>query len=251
MAVLALVRPPAPSFVHALSHHSEKKSIDFDRAVDQHRGYMEALEKTGITVTCLPPLDEFPDSTFIEDNAVIMADRALLTFMKEASRHGETLHIRKPLEKFLPVETLQAPVLIDGGDILQTESTVFVGQSQRTNRQAAEALSQFTRKKIVTVPVHRGPHLKTFASYLGKNVLVIDPTSVEPDAFATFERIEVCEEERYAANCLAVGNHVLMPEGFPDLADRIAQHGFEVVPLAMSEFEKADGGVTCLSLIFS
>jgi len=251
MTALALVRPPAPSFVNALSSHSEKKSIDFDQALDQHRGYVEALRKTGITVTRLEPLDAFPDSTFIEDNAVIMEDRALLTFMKEESRHGETKHTQEPLGKHLPVEILSPPVLIDGGDILQTESTVFVGQSQRTNRQAAEALSQFTRKKIVPVPVHRGPHLKTFASYLGKNVLVIDPTSVDPSAFETFERIEVREEERYAANCLAVGNHVLMPEGFPDLAGSIAEHGFEVIPLAMSEFEKADGGVTCLSLVLS
>lgn len=248
MTSYALVRPPAPSFVNALSRHSEKNSIDFDQAADQHRGYVEALRKMGVPVTCLEPLDEFPDSTFIEDNAVIVEDRALLTCMKEASRHGETEHIREALEKHLPVEILSPPALMDGGDILQTESTVFVGQSQRTNRQAAEALSQFTRKKIVTVPVYRGPHLKTFASYLGKNILVIDPTSVDPAAFETFERIEVREEERYAANCLAVGNQVLMPEGFPDLAGRIAQHGFEVIPLAMSEFEKADGGVTCLSL---
>lgn len=251
MTAFALVRPPAPSFVHALSNHSEKKSIDFDRAVDQHRDYVEALQKAGVAVTRLEPLNGFPDSTFIEDNAVILEDRALLSAMKEESRKGETKHIRGPLERHLPVEILVPPAQIDGGDVLQTESTVFVGQSQRTNQQAAEALSKFTRKKVVTVPVHRGPHLKTFASYLGKNVLVIDPTSVEPSAFETFERIEVREEERYAANCLAVGGRVLMPEGFPDLAGRIAEHGFEVIPLAMSEFEKADGGVTCLSLILS
>ena len=147
MTALALVRPPAPSFVDALSHHSEKKSIDFDRVVDQHRGYVAALRQAGVTVTCLEPLDGFPDSTFIEDNAVILENRALVTAMKEKSRAGETEHIREFLEKHLPVEILTPPVVIDGGDILQTESTVFVGQSQRTNRQAAEALSQFTQKK--------------------------------------------------------------------------------------------------------
>ncbi len=251
MTALALVRPPAPAFVHALSHHLEKKSIDFDQAADQHRGYVEALRKAGVAVTCLEPLNEFPDSPFIEDNAVILEGRALLTSMKEESRKGEIEHTREPLEKHLPVEILKPPVQIDGGDILQTESTVFVGQSQRTNGQAAEALSQFTRKKIVTVPVHGGPHLKTFASYLGKNILVIDPTSVDPSAFKKFDWIEVREEERYAANCLTVGDRVLMPAGFPDLAGRIAKHGFEVIPLAMSEFEKADGGVTCLSLFLS
>ncbi len=249
MTARALVRPPAPAFVHALSHHSEKKSIDFNQAVDQHRGYVAALRQVGIAVTCLEPLNGFPDSPFIEDNAVILEGRALLTAMKEESRKGETEHTRDPLEKHLPVEILKPPVQIDGGDILQTESTVFVGQSQRTNGQAAEALSQFTCKKVVTVPVHGAPHLKTFASYLGKNILVIDPTSVDPAAFEKFERIEVREEERYAANCLVVGDRVLMPAGFPDLAGRIAKHGFEVIPLAMSEFEKADGGVTCLSLI--
>ena len=109
MTALALVRPPAPAFVHALSHHPGKKSIDFDQVVDQHRGYVDALEKAGVTVIGLEPLNEFPDSPFIEDNAVIFEGRALLTCMKEESRKGETEHTLKHLEKHLPVEILMPP----------------------------------------------------------------------------------------------------------------------------------------------
>lgn len=247
----ALVRPPSPTFINALSGHPEASSIDFEKARQQHAAYCQALTTTGATVETLEPLDAFPDSVFIEDNAVILEERAVLCSMKETSRMGEIPYLADALPSHLPAVRLHPPVFIDGGDILQTESTVFVGQSQRTGEQAATALQALTSKTVVPVRVKEGLHLKTSVSYLGNNLLVIHPANVEAEKFREFEWIEVDDDEAYAANCLAVGEYVILPAGYPKLERRIQKHGLKTLPVAMSEFQKADGGVTCLSLLIN
>ena len=244
----ALVRTPCPDLVNALSEHSEALSIDFDKARQQHAAYCEALKTAGVTVEALEPLDDFPDSVFIEDNAVILEGRAILCSMKAISRQGEVLFLAEALQSRLPILRLQPPVFIDGGDILQTEDTVFVGQSQRTNPEAVTALQSLTSKLVIPLTVRQGLHLKTSVSVLGKDLLILNPSHLETEPFREFEWIEVGEEEAYAANCLTVGNYVILPAGFPKLEQRIQAHGFKTLPVAMSEYQKADGGVTCLSL---
>jgi len=245
----ALVRPPSKNFSKALSEHPEATSINFQKARQQHAAYCEALKTAGLAVEVLEPLDAFPDSVFIEDNAVILDGRAVLCSMKEASRKNEVAFLADTLQSRLPVLRLQAPVFIDGGDVLQTESTVFVGLSQRTHREAVEALQSLTHKPVVPVHVKQGLHLKTSVSALGNDLLIIQPSQVDTEPLNGYEWIEVDEDEAYAANCLAVGNHVILPAGFPKLEQRIQAHGFSTVPVEISEFQKADGGVTCLSLL--
>jgi dimethylargininase len=245
----ALVRRPSKNFTQALSEHPEATSINFQKAQQQHAAYCEALQTAGLTVEVLEPLDDFPDSVFIEDNAVILEGRAVLCSMKAVSRQGEVSFLAEALQSRLPVLHLQAPVFIDGGDILQTDDTLFVGQSQRTSAEAIEALQSLTSKQVVPVRVKQGLHLKTSVSTLGKNLLVINPSHIETEPFRSLEWIEVDEEEAYAANCLSVGNYVILPAGFPKLEQRIQQQGFKTLPVEMSEFQKADGGVTCLSLL--
>jgi len=248
-SIHAWVRSPSKNFPQALSKHPEVTSIDIQKTQQQHTTYCEALKTAGLTVDVLEPLDDFPDSVFIEDNAVILERRAILCSMKEASRQKEVSFLENILQPRLPVHRLQAPVCIDGGDVLQTEDTVFVGQSRRTNREAVKALQSLTSKQVVPVQVKQGLHLKTSVSALGNNLLAINPSHVEIEAFRDFEWIEVDEEEAYAANCLAVGNFVILPAGFQKLEQSIQAHGFSTLPIDMSEFQKADGGVTCLSLL--
>ena len=248
-ALRALVRPPSPNYINALSGHPDAGSIDLKKARQQHAAYCQALEQAGVTVERLEPLDDFPDSVFIEDNAVILNGRAVLCSMKEASRKNEIAFLADTLQSRLPVLRLQAPVFIDGGDILQTESAVFVGQSQRTSAEAIEALQSLTPKPVIPIVVKQGLHLKTSVSTLGKGLLIINPSHVETEPFRNFEWIEVDEEETYAANCLAVGENAILPAGFPKLEQRIQEYGFSTLPVDMSEFQKADGGVTCLSLL--
>jgi len=248
-AMRALVRPLSKNFANALSEHPWGSSINFQKARQQHTAYCEALKTARLTVEILELLDDFPDSVFIEDNAVILEGRAILCSMKETSRQGEVSYLADALQSRLPVLRLQAPVFIDGGDILQTEDTLFVGQSQRTNKEAIEALQPLTSKQVVPVRVKKGLHLKTSVSTFGKGLLIINPSHVETEPFHNFEWIEVDEEETYAANCLTVGENVILPAGFPKLEQRIQTHGFSTLPVEMSEFQKADGGVTCLSLL--
>jgi len=247
--VTALVRKPGPCFVQALSNHSERHAIDARRACQQHQLYAEALRKTGAEVISLEPLEGFPDSPFVEDTAVVFDHGALTASMKEESRQGEVASVAREMGRYRKLTSVQLPATLDGGDVLVTEQTVFVGLSSRTNREGIEAVAAFSGKPTIAVQVYKGLHLKSAVSYLGRNLLVVDPASVATAPFKTFEWIEVEENEPYAANCLSLGNFVLMPAGFPGVADKIRAHGFAVLELEMSEFEKADGGVTCLSLI--
>ncbi len=250
ISIRALVRPPSIRYINALAGRPEANSIDLEKARQQHAAYCESLELAGATVECLEPLDDFPDSVFIEDNAVILEGRAVLCSMKAASRTNEVSFLADTLQSRVPVMRLQPPVFIDGGDVLQTDDTVFVGLSQRTGTEAVEALQSLTPKPVIPVPVKTGLHLKTSVSFLGNKVLVIRPGCVEADCFKKFEWIEVDKDEAYAANCLAVGDSVILPAGFPKLEQRIGQQGFRTLPVAMTEFQKADGGITCLSLLF-
>lgn len=245
----ALVRKPSPAFVRALSSHPQKHQIDYQLACGQHLQYIDALKQAGAHVVILGPLDEFPDSPFVEDTAVIFGHEALICRMKEESRRGEIASVAEVIKKHRTIKYLKPPATLDGGDVLITDPTVFVGQSIRTNKEAIAALAAVCKKPCLPITVKRGLHLKSSVSYLGGNLLVIDPSSVDTSPFKNFDWIEVDEEEHYAANCLAMGGFVLMPAGYSKVADQIRSHGFQTLELEMSEFEKADGAITCLSLI--
>ena len=243
----ALVRPPGTRFSQAISGHPQKKRIDQAKALIQHQSYVDALKQVGGKILSLPPEDLLPESTFVEDTAFVFGETAFLCSAKEETRRNEVESVAKALNDHLKIVNLEP--YIDGGDILNTPQALYIGLSTRSNERAIQFLSQKIGKKIISVPVVKGLHLKSAVSYLGNNVLLIDPERVENDAFKNFQWIEVEEKDSYAANCLALGNQIIMPAGFPTIREKIIQHGFETVELEMSEFEKADGGVTCLSII--
>lgn len=250
-AFTAFVRKPGQQFSQALSGHPGRNDIDLATALNQHEGYVRALNQAEGKVEYLPTQDHLPDSTFVEDTAVILTDKILLCPMKETSRQEEVRSTATTLKKFGDCVSFDPLATLDGGDVLDTPDTIFVGLSKRTNLRAIRAFSKHTAKKIVPVAVTKGLHLKSAATFLGNNLLVIDPTRVDASHLKQFDWIAVTEEETYAANCLALGNRVLMPAGFPHVRDKIRAHGLETLELEMSEFEKADGGVTCLSLIIA
>jgi dimethylargininase len=243
----ALVRPPGTRFPQAISDHSQKKGIDQSRALIEHQSYVDALKRAGGKILSLPPEDLLPDSTFVEDTAFVFDETAFLCSAKEETRRNEVESVAQVLKDRLKVVNLEPHM--DGGDILNTPQVIYIGLSKRSNEIAIQSLSQKIDKEIVSVPVIKGLHLKSAVSYLGNNVLLIDPERVASGAFKNFQWIEVEEKDSYAANCLALGNRIIMPAGFPTIREKIRQHGFETVELEMSEFEKANGGVTCLSII--
>tara|TARA_B100000686_G_scaffold352290_1_gene453772 strand:+ start:1340 stop:2116 length:777 start_codon:yes stop_codon:yes gene_type:complete len=245
----ALVRKPTPSIVRAISQHPEKHTINYERARDQHHQYVAVLESSGAKVIHLPQLNDYPDAVFIEDTAVTVEDKAYLCSMGAKSRHSEGLSVLRVLEKLLPVETIDSPIMLDGGDVLQTEEILFMGLSTRTNQQAIDFFRSRVSKTVISVPVSNCLHLKTAATYIGQDTLIVDPQRIDLSIFSNFKKIEITPEESYSTNVLAIGDSIIMAEGYPRLSGILASRGFKVLTTPMSEFEKADGGITCLSLI--
>jgi dimethylargininase len=245
----AFVRKPGLKFSQAISEHPQKNDIDLAIALRQHEHYVEALKKIGGKVTHLPTQDHLPDATFVEDTAIILEDKILLCPMRESSRKEEVQSTATALKLFRECVTMDSPATLDGGDVMNTPNAIFVGLSKRSNIQAVQALAKLTPKKVIPVTVTKGLHLKSATTYLGNNLLIIDPSRLDASSLKDFDWIEVAENESYAANCLALGNTILMPTGFPSISEKIRAYGFKTIELEMSEFEKADGAVTCLSLI--
>ena len=243
----ALVRPPGTSFPQAISNHPQQKEINLSIALIQHQGYVQALKRAGAKILSLSPEDTLPDSTFVEDTAFIFGETAFLCSQKEETRRKEVGSVAKVLMEYRKIVTLEP--YLDGGDILNTPESIFIGLSKRTDERAIKNLSEKIDKNIVPVPVKKGLHLKSAVSYLGNNTLLINPERIGADEFRNFQWIEVEEKDSYVANCLVLRNQVIMPSGFSTIREKIRQNGFETVELEMSEFEKADGGVTCLSII--
>ncbi len=246
---IAFVRRPGSSFSQAISASPKNQPINVKRACLQHEHYIAALEKTGVEIVSLPAIHGYPDAPFVEDTTVVFDHLALACPNKEKSRRGEGASIHKEIKKYRTIKTLPPSVTLDGGDVLNTDEKIFVGISSRTNFEAVNALAKFTKKPIIPIKILRGLHLKTSVSYLGNDILVLDPSSVETNPLHEFKWIETDSSSHRAANCLAIENKVLMSKESNQIADRIHKEGFKTLELDISEFEKADGGLTCLSIM--
>ena len=246
---IAFVRRPGSSFSQAISANPKNQPINVKRACLQHEHYIAALEKTGVEIVSLPAIHGYPDAPFVEDTTVVFDHLALACPNKEKSRRGEGASIHKEIKKYRTIKTLPPSVTLDGGDVLNTDEKIFVGISERTNMEAVNALAKFTKKPVFPVEVLFGLHLKTSVTYLGNNILVLDPSSLDTHPLREFKWVEISRPNRYAANCLAIGDTVLMSKGSNEVADKIHEEGFKTLELDISEFEKADGGLTCLSIM--
>lgn len=233
----------------------------FELVQEQHGKYCEALIECGLELTVLEADLRFPDSTFVEDAAILTARGAVLTRPGALSREGEVDAIRETVERFYASpQTIEAPGTVDGGDIceaaLSGEDHFFIGLSHRTNEEGARQLAAHLGRLgygSSTIDV-RGMtsilHLKSGISYIGENTLVVMEEMAGLAAFAGYELVRVSEEESYGANCVRVNDRVLVAAGFPKLTAELRARGFDPLELDMSEFRKMDGGLSCLSLRF-
>jgi len=252
----AIVRTPGANFDEGLTTVS-LGAPSLDRVLGQHHHYCHALAECGLAVTSLEPDLRYPDSTFVEDTAILTARGAVLTRPGANSREGEVEAIRDAVLRFFPEPlTIESPGTVDGGDICETEDHFFIGLSHRTNDEGAQQLARhlasfgYTSSTIDVRPMTTILHLKSGISYIGDNTLVVMEEMAENSQFQDFELIRVSEEESYAANCVRVNGHVLVAAGFPKLIADLRAHGFSPLVLEMSEFQKMDGGLSCLSLRF-
>ena len=252
----AIVRPPAANFADGLTT-VDLGEPDVGRALAEHEAYSHALETLGLKLTRLSADARFPDSTFVEDAAVLAPRGAVLTRPGAPSRAGEVEGIAGALDAFFPqIRAITAPGTLDGGDICEAGDHWFIGLSQRTNEEGARQLASFLRADGVTssfVDIRGVPgilHLKSGIAWLsGRRIIVIDSLKADP-AFSDWEIVPVDPAEDYAANCVVVNDAVLFAKGFPRLERRISGLGFRPLLLDMSEFQKMDGGLSCLSLRF-
>ena len=252
----AIVRIPGSNFDSGLTT-AEFGAPVFDLARLQHRSYCQALEECGLALTTLDADLRFPDSTFVEDTAVLTPQGAVLTRPGAASREGEVEAIRQTVLGFFPnVLTIQPPGTVDGGDICETEKHFFIGLSHRTNEEGAQQLAAhlagfgYTSSSIDVRAMTSILHLKSGISYIGDNTLVAMEELAANELFRRFNVIRVSAEESYAANCVRVNKRVLIAKGFPGLTAELRARGFNPLALEMSEFQKMDGGLSCLSLRF-
>ena len=248
----AIVRTPGRSIVKGLSDSKTLGLPKYEEAMIQHQSYIDALTKCGLDVLVLEPCEEYPDSTFVEDVALITPNCAIITRPGVPSRRGEVHEIGFLLkQKFNNIEAIEAPGTIEGGDIMMIGDHYYIGLSERTNLEGAKQIIQILSKYGMsgsTISLNKVLHLKTGLSYLEENNLVVCGEFINDASFRRYNLIEIPEKESYAANCIWVNESVIIPLGYPTTKQRITNAGYPVIETDVSEFQKLDGGLSCLSL---
>jgi dimethylargininase len=252
----AIVRPPSATFADGLTS-AGLGAPDLPVALAQHAAYVAALEACGLAVTTLPPDDRFPDSTFVEDTAVLARGLAVFCRPGAPTRSGEVESIRPAVEAAFPSSaSIEAPGTVDGGDVCEAGDHVFIGISERTNEEGARQLAAhlLPRGLASTLVDVRGIpgllHLKSGIAWLGGRTLALTEPIASRASFAGWTLLRVPAGEEYAANAVLVNGRVLLAAGFPLFEAAVKAFGLPTLPLAMSEFRKLDGGLSCLSLRF-
>jgi dimethylargininase len=248
--LIAITRKVPSTFANAICASTPATPIDVDRARQQHAEYCAALLRLGVSVITLDADDALPDCCFVEDTAVVAGGVALATNPGAASRRGEVKDVALALSNIARVVPMRGPATLDGGDCMRVGKTIYVGRSARTNAAGIEMLAHaFPTFRVVAVDLPEGVlHLKCVCAPLGdRQVTLVE--SMPRAAFRDVDAVLIPERESYAANVLAIGSNVLVPDGFPRTAEAIARAGFDVIPLATTEFRKADGALTCLSIL--
>ena len=227
---------------------------EYEKALRQHGRYVQVLKELGLEVVVLPPDGKFPDSTFVEDTALLTPRGVVITRPGAPSRRGETAAIRKTLTAYFEnIREINAPGTVDAGDILQVESHYYIGLSERTNQSGAQQMIRILDEwgySASTIPLKNMLHLKSGVAYLSNNFLVVAGELLGRPEFDHFEQIKIIADESYAANCLSINGTILMPAGFPVTRTALQKTGQPVIEVELSEFRKIDGGLSCLSLRF-
>ena len=250
----ALVRTPSAEYVSFYARRGI--AIAPELLHQQHAGYVRALEAAGAGAEVVESAAEYPDGVFVEDTAVVWRGRALIASMA-LHRDGEQAAVETVLRRTHEIVRLPPGATLDGGDVLHTESTTYVGASSRTNTagvQAVAALLAPSGRPVVEVPVRRCLHLKTAVTYLGGGVILAAPALVDLDHFKACDVIQTAAGEEHAANSLRLNDDLLVLAGYPETQQRLATfargRGLRLNALPMSEFEKGDGSLTSLSILW-
>jgi dimethylargininase len=251
--IVALTREPAGALDACELTYREREPIDAGAAAAQHRGYREALAACGVRVVTLPPAEGLPDSVFVEDTAIVLDEVAVLTRPGVGSRRGEVSLIEPEVARLRPLVRVEPPATLEGGDVLRLGRTLYVGLSPRTNAEGIEGLRRLAAPhgyEVLAVEPRGCLHLKTGCSGLDEETVLVNPDWVDAAVFRGREVVPVDASEPWAANALSVGGPVCVSAAFPRTAGMLASRGYDVRAVEVSEFAKAEGGLTCMSLLF-
>ena len=251
---IALTRPVSPAIDRCELTALERVPIDLPRAMAQHHEYEETLQALGVEVRSLPAEPDLPDAVFVEDTAVVLDECAILTRPGADSRKPEVESVARALRAYRRLYPIQAPGSVDGGDVLVVGKRIWVGVSTRSNRSAIDQMQAFLKPygyAVLGVPVTGCLHLKSAVSQVAQDTLLINPAWVERANFPGMQFIEVDPGEPYAANALLIGEAIVYQPAYPRTLLRLEAAGLHPVLVDQSELAKAEGALTCCSLIFN
>ena len=257
MFTKAITRKPCKALIDGITTAMFGEGTpNYETAIKQHDNYVETLRSLGLEVLDLEADERYPDSCFVEDPAVVMAECAIITNPATDSRNGEKYEIVDAIKKFYnddQIFHIEAPGTMEGGDVMLVEKHFYVGQSDRTNAEGFRQFQDIVAKfgyEATAVPVTEGLHLKDFVIYQEKGNMLVSPKMNEEPAFSEYTRFVIEPEELYAINSMNINGTVLVPDGFPNTLKLIQDLGYPTIVMNNSEFAKIDGSLTCLSLRF-
>lgn len=247
----AIVSKPTYRMIHGIST-ANLGPPNYLKALEQHANYIKALEECGASVTILDADHQYPDSTFVEDTAVLTDNCAIIANLHPESRKGEEIRIQEVLEQFYDnIEQIKAPGTLEGGDVIRAKDHFYIGRSSRTNQEGAsqllDMLNQYGYSSSI-VKVENFLHLKSGIEYIGKNTLIGTKELLRKPQFKNFTKIEI--KEKYCTDFLRVNNTILTIEGCSQAQEITKNTGFNTLAVDISEFKKLNAGLSCLSLLF-
>jgi len=230
-----------------------RDKIDMDLAKQQHQQYQSVLSSLGCEIVIVPTESNLADSVFIEDTAVVLDEVAVLCRPATALRGQEVAGVEDVLQQYRTLISIQSPGTLEGGDLLRVGKVIYAGLSTRSNQNGIEQLSRIVADygfSVKTVETEKCLHLKSAISEVAPGVLLINPDWISRSTFKNYELIDVDKEEEHAANALLVGQKIIYPSSFPRTLEKLVNAGLDVTQVNVSELQKAEGAVTCCSLIF-
>lgn len=247
---IAITRQVSPTLASCNLTFIPREPIDVVRATGQHADYEQCLRELGAQVVSLPADPAYPDAVFVEDPAIVLDEVAVICHMGAESRRGEAESLAAALANYRELAFIREPGTIEGGDVVRIGKTIYAGLSRRTNAagigQLADVAGAFGYR-VEAVAVRRCLHLKSACCSIGDGAVLINPEWIDADVFGAYQRIEVAEP--WAADVLRLGDFVVMPDGFPKTRESLERAGFRTRAVDVSELQKAEAGVTCMSLI--
>ena len=249
----AITHSPSPALTQCELTYLARRVIDPEMTASQHEQYNDMLRRCGVQVLTYDDNISLPDSVFVEDAALVLDEIGIMMSMGAETRRSEVQFIESLLVKYRQVKHISLPAQLEGGDILQIGKNLYVGLSSRSNRQGVEILEQIVRPygyRVTGVEVSGCLHLKTGVTALDDDTLLINPKWVDPGPFDNMKQLAVPEEEPFAANILQINGTICLHSGFTQTRELLEKRGYQVDTTDISEFHKAEAGLTCMSLIF-